>query len=334
MDAVAILREQLNNLPVVQDVSIRDRTANEFYMDLVLRHKEKAVIHAVILDRAFPQVVAQTIENVGQENGYLVIIAPYVSPVSAQLLQEHGAGYVDYSGNCVIRMDSVYIRDQGHPNRYAKENRARSVFAPSAHTTSVILRTLLKDVSRVWRIQELATEVGCSIGLVSRIKTYLCEQRWSVFDRDGMKITDARALLQEWSHVYVPPQEIGCYTLDALPEFEKRFAEICTGVNIRACLTGFAGGVRYAPVVRYNKVHVLAHTEDIATLLEATGCKTVESGANIVIYVADAEAFYTDSRIVDGVNVASPVQVYLDCMRLQGRGEEMAEAVFDKEICR
>ena len=30
--------------------------------------------------------------------------------------------------------------------------------------------------------------------------------------------------------------------------------------------------------------------------------------------------------------VASPVQVFLDCMEMKGRGEEMAETVFSKEI--
>ncbi len=33
-----------------------------------------------------------------------------------------------------------------------------------------------------------------------------------------------------------------------------------------------------------------------------------------------------------GHQVASPVQVYLDCMNLKERGEEMAEAIFAKEI--
>jgi hypothetical protein len=32
--------------------------------------------------------------------------------------------------------------------------------------------------------------------------------------------------------------------------------------------------------------------------------------------------------------VASPVQVFLDCMSLKGRGEEIAEAILDKEICK
>ena len=36
--------------------------------------------------------------------------------------------------------------------------------------------------------------------------------------------------------------------------------------------------------------------------------------------------------VIDNSRVASPVQIYLDCMQLKGRGEEMAESIFNKEI--
>ena len=102
--------------------------------------------------------------------------------------------------------------------------------------------------------------------------------------------------------------------------------------GINCYLTGFAGGVRYAPVVRYTKVHLLMSERDINTFLEAARCKKVNSGANVQIHVLQSDELLYDAREIRDQLVASPVQVYLDCMRLQGRGEEMAEAILAKEI--
>jgi len=99
-----------------------------------------------------------------------------------------------------------------------------------------------------------------------------------------------------------------------------------------AYLSGFAGGVRYAPVVRYNKIHLMVRERDLNGFLEAAACKQVDSGANVQIHVLPSDEMLHDARIIKNQQVASPVQVYLDCMRLKGRGEEIAEAILTKEI--
>ena len=50
------------------------------------------------------------------------------------------------------------------------------------------------------------------------------------------------------------------------------------------------------------------------------------------MYIADSDEVFTDCREINQSIVASPLQVFLDCMQLKGRGEEMAEAVYAKEI--
>jgi len=52
----------------------------------------------------------------------------------------------------------------------------------------------------------------------------------------------------------------------------------------------------------------------------------------IQIHVLSSDEMLHDARNIKDQQVASPVQVYLDCMRLKGRGEEMAEAILAKEI--
>ena len=275
-------------------------------------------------------------ERASRSNGqlYCIIMAPYISDASAKICETYGVGYCDLSGNCLIQMDSIYISNKGNPNRYPVENHAKTIFKSSAKTTSLILRELMKDVSKRWKIKELAEKVGCSIGMVSRVKTYLCEQSWAVMDSSGLHITDAESLMKEWSRAYEIPEAISCYTIESIPRFEEKCYAAYRNNGVSLCLTGFSGGVRYAPVVRYTKAHVWVDRKDITDFLNLTECKKVDSGANVTAYIADSDEVFVDCREINQSRVASPVQVYLDCMQLKGRGEEMAEAVFSKEICK
>ena len=333
IESISVLKELLGRVPVVEDIQIADESEHGFTVILQERGSGSFEIHVTCLKRAVPSSVK---EVVSQSNGqlYCIIMAPYISDASAKICETYGVGYCDLSGNCLIQMDSIYISNKGNPNRYPVENHAKTIFKSSAKTTSLILRELMKDVSKRWKIKELAEKVGCSIGMVSRVKTYLCEQSWAVMDSSGLHITDAESLMKEWSRAYEIPEAISCYTIESIPRFEEKCYAAYRNNGVSLCLTGFSGGVRYAPVVRYTKAHVWVDRKDITDFLNLTECKKVDSGANVTVYLADSDEVFVDCREINQSRVASPVQVYLDCMQLKGRGEEMAEAVFSKEICK
>ncbi|MBR4209749.1 MAG: hypothetical protein IKQ96_06000 [Lachnospiraceae bacterium] len=333
MESVRIIRELLEKVPAVQDIQITDRS-EQGYTVIFKEHGNDTVNMAVIcLNRAVPSAVKEVIEKKCGDT-YCVITAPYISEASARICEQSGVGYCDFSGNCLIQTDLIYISSKGNPNLYPSDNHAKTIFKSSAKMTSRILRVLMKDVSKVWKIKELAETAGCSIGMVSRVKTYLCEQSWATMDSGGLHITDAETLMREWSRAYEIPDSVSCYTLDSIPLFEEKCFKAFKEHSIRLCLSGFSGGVRYTPVVRYTKAHVWVAREDLSVFLDLTGCKMVDSGANVTVYIADSEEVFADCRVINQSSVASPVQVFLDCMQLKGRGEELAEAVLSKEICR
>ncbi len=330
-EASAVLSDLFGKVPGIRDFRISDVTSHELKGEISLYNGEIISIVAHLLDRAVPKTVAEITVRCGKEMDYTIIMAPYISEASAKLCKDSDMGYCDYSGNCLISYHTLYISNQGNPNKYPAEYRPKSVFNPSAQITSRILRELLSDVSKVWKIKKLSEKVGCSIGMASHIKTFLCEQNWAIMDSNGLRLTDPESLLEEWSKKYSVDSMISCYTLEPIPVFEdKCFQAYQEG--IRLCMTGFSGGVRYAPVVRYSKVHIWIQRQDVSAFLKMTGCKEVDSGANVVLYLSPGEDVFVDSREIRGSYVASPVQVYLDCMQIKGRGEEMAEAVFAKEI--
>lgn len=332
-ESVRILKELLEKVPAVEDIQITDRFEQGFTVSFRERGSGTVSIAVTCLNRAVPSAVKEVVKK-NRGDIYRVIMAPYISEASARLCEKSGAGYCDFSGNCLIQTDLIYISSQGNPNLYPTDNHAKTLFKASAKTTSLILRELMKDVSRAWKIKELSEAVGCSIGMASRVKTYLCEQSWAVMDSIGLRITDAEALMREWSRAYEIQDWISCYTLDSLSQFEEKCFNAFQEQNIQLCLSGFSGGVRYAPVVRYTKAHVWVAREDLPAFFDLTGCKRVDSGANVTVYIADSEEVFADRRVINKSSVASPVQVFLDCMQLKGRGEELAEAVLSKEICR
>lgn len=120
--------------------------------------------------------------------------------------------------------------------------------------------------------------------------------------------------------------------LDNPSALEGKLRKLKQDTGIESYLTGFSDGIRYAPVIRYNKVHVYMYSEDIQEAVRYLEIKEVDSGANLVIFPLENDSYIKDCRVIAGDMVVSPLQVCLDSLQLKGRGEELAEAVLKKEI--
>ncbi len=153
---------------------------------------------------------------------------------------------------------------------------------------------------------------------------------------DGYKVIDPESLLMEWSRDYGKKEitSYACYSLDNISVIEERLKKLKIDTGIDSYLTGLSGGVRYTPVVRYNKVHVYIAPEDIQEAIRYLDMKEVNSGSNVVIFLLENDSYIKDYRVIDDLAVVSPLQIYLDCMQIKGRGVEMADAVLRKEILR
>lgn len=71
---------------------------------------------------------------------------------------------------------------------------------------------------------------------------------------------------------------------------------------------------------------------DIERLTDKVDLKPVTSGANVTILKPYDEGVFYNTQGVDGVPVVSAVQIYLDLMKIHGRGEEAAQAVLERVI--
>lgn len=270
-------------------------------------------------------------QKISKQTYCCMVSAPYISPQSSIICEQHDVGYIDLSGNCLIACEGLYIRVEGKANKYKETRKTRAIFDRSAVKSSVILRTMLSDAQKQWRVQDLAEASASSIGQASNVKRVLEEKELAVIGARGFYISKPDDLLEQWAATYhlKPNTVIECYSADSAPEFERKLAELGKNKGVDYALTGFAGGVRYAPAVRYTKVHVYIPLQDVQESIEYLELKRVNSGSNVSIIVPYDPCVLLDIREVQGCRIASPVQVCLELLGLKGRGEELAEAILN-----
>ncbi len=261
---------------------------------------------------------------------YGILVAPYISPQSARLCAENGIGYVDLAGNCRLSFGSVYIERDGKPNPAPQRRELRSLYAPRA---TRVLRVLLQDPKKTWRLQPLAQKAEVSLGQVYNVKKLLADREWIRSEADGLRLADPRALLREWSQSYTYRKNAACdfYSLDAPPEVERKLAAACREVAAPYAFTGFSAAARLAPMVRYQRV--MAYVDgDLAPIVTTLSLKEVSSGANVTLLSPYDDGVFYGAAEVDGLRIASPIQVYLDLIGYRGRGEEAATFLLEQVI--
>lgn len=331
-----IVAEKFLKLPVVQKYEITGKRKDGFFAEVELDDGYGFILYVCVMKDAYPALVKEKTKSLPEkkQDESFIIIAPYISDETAEICETEGIGFFDYAGNCLFCRHSVYLREKGNKNPQPKKRGQSSVFERSSEVSSVILREMFLDISRSWKLMHLAERVNCSIGQVFKVKDFLCRNAWAEMTKDGLKLMQPENILREWSKVYGKTENpaVSCYSLDGAADLEKKLRKMKEYTGMDYYLTGFSGGVRYTPVVRYNRVHVYLESENIKEAMEFLECKEVENGQNLIIFPIEKESCIRSSEEKQGYSVVSPVQIYLDCMQIKGRGEEMAEAVMRKEI--
>lgn len=261
---------------------------------------------------------------------YGVLVVPFISADGARVCEEAGLGYLDLAGNCRLAFGTVFVEKQGRPNPFAARRDLLSLYRPKA---SRILRVLLADPKREWKMKDLAAEAGVSLGHVANVKRALFEREWAAAGPEGVRLTKPDALLADWVENYDLRQREArdYYSMDGPGEVESRLAAVARRVGSKVALTGFSAAVRLAPFVKYQRAmaYVMGDEEAAVKGLEL---KKVESGANTTLLIPKDEGVFYGTSEIDRVPVVSPLQAYLDLVSFRGRGEEAAEFLLDKVI--
>lgn len=199
---------------------------------------------------------------------YGILAAPYISPRSAEICTQNGIGYVDLAGNCLITFENIFIKKEGGPNPFARKRELRSLYSPRAER---VLRVLLNQPKRIWKIQELAKEANVSLGQCHNVKELLANREWITFEdkgkRKGYRVSEPLALLNEWADNYDfrKNRVMELYSAMSVAEIEKAlFRDTKQAPN--CALAGFSAAARLGTASRYQRVMAFASEEAVEAL--------------------------------------------------------------------
>lgn len=267
----------------------------------------------------------------GARGSYGVFVAPWISAAAARICREAGMGYVDLAGNCYLVFGGVHIERDGRPNPFAAKRELRSLYSPKA---ARVVRVLLCDPRRRWKLQALADEAQVSLGQAHKVKSLLADREWLLAEANGIGLRDPADLLMEWARSYSRQKRKAYhyYTSETLAKAEESLATACSHSGIRYALAAFSAAARYAPFVRYQRVFAYLEEHRLAELVQSLHLKETSSGANLVLWIPDDEGVWYGAQVLAGADVTSSIQTYLDLRSLHERGDEAARFLLEQEI--
>ena len=318
----------------IKSQASKEAVRPDFLVKLTLPKGEKYLV-VEIKTSGQPRLAREAVNQILRyrdlfRDSYGVFLAPYISPKAGEICRQEGIGYIDLAGNCYLCFDAVYIEQEGRPNAFKEKRDLRSLYSPKAER---VLRVLLNNPKEIWKMKELADEAQVSLGQISNVKKLLMDREWIQTETSGFVLSEPEELLRKWADNYTfrRNQVRDYYSLKSVAEIESVLAEICNRKALKYALTGFSGAARLSPAVRYQRAIAYVEQDD-EDLLSQMGLKRVTSGANLSLLSPHDSGVFYGSRVIDGIRIASPIQVYLDLSGFRGRGEEAANALLDQVI--
>lgn len=256
-----------------------------------------------------------------------MLVSPYLSPESRSICLDHNVAYLDLYGNARLALGNVYI-ERSVPDRPKSEVRAqRSLFTPRA---GAILRVLLRDPARAWRVKELAEAANASLGHVSNVRKALLDREWAELREDGLVLVQPDALLRSWREIYSQStdQQISGYTVLHGDQLRSRLSDcLSPGPQPpRAICASSSAAQWFAPYVRDGTHSYYVDEPGMQMLKETLQLTHATRGANVILRIPKDETMFEDAvQPVPRIFCTNPVVTYLDLWNGNDREREAAD---------
>lgn len=263
----------------------------------------------------------------------LLVVAPYLSPRTRELLQEAGAGWFDATGNFRLQIDrpAVFIERSGasrNPFSDADDRRLKSLKGPSA---ARIVRALLDEQLPIG-VRALAEVAEVGAATSSRVSDLLVREELANRDEDG-RITDVKkaSLVRRWSSDYgisssnQPVPVLAPRGLDqvitSLRGYKDEYA-VTAEAAARAYLP--KGSAAVAPLSLLT-----VFVPNAVTASESLALRPAERGANVVLVEPFDDVVFRGTTKQSRLTYAAASQVVADLLTGPGRAPEEAKALIE-----
>lgn len=256
-----------------------------------------------------------------------ILIAPYLSPEGQALCRESEVGFLDLAGNARVVFNGIFIERIVGNKPPAARRELRSMFKPKS---AQILRVMLRNPRRAWRVTELAEAADVSLGHVSNVRTALLDREWARVSPEGLCLSEPDKLLDAWREAYEPPagRRWRFYTTLHSSAFEEaaRKALLAAESGGQAIFASFSAAQWLAPYARVSTQFFYADDAGLDRLQELLKLSSASKGENVIITVPKDRGLIRDTvEAAPGILCTSPVQTYLDLTASGERGREAAD---------
>ena len=256
-----------------------------------------------------------------------ILIVPYLSPEGQALCRESGAGFLDLAGNARLVFDGVFIERIVPSKPPTIRRELRSMFKPKS---AQILRVMLRNPRRSWRVTELAKAAEVSLGHVSNVRTALLDREWARVSPQGLSLSEPDKLLDTWREAYESPlgRRLRFYTTLHSSAFEEAARKALRAAEDggQAVFASFSAAQWLAPYARVSTQFFYADDAGLNRLQELLKLSSASKGENVIITVPKDRGLLHDTiEAAPGILCTSPVQTYLDLAAAGERGREAAD---------
>ena len=265
------------------------------------------------------------------EEPWSLLVAESISPGAKELLRTERVGYYDSGGSLYLPAPGAYFYIEKPPPK----NLAKSVRALFTGRRAQVLHALLVHHQDWFGVTQLAQQAMVSPATASQVLTELERFDWLVARGQGPSkerhLREPGALLDAWGKQLVlirPPTLRRYYVPSTKPDaLATRIGQAFDAHDVQYAVSHEAAAQRHAPFLsRVSQVRarmlIGANADAAIGELEARG---VSEGANLVIIEARSSGELLFRERVGDLWLASPIQIYLDLLRGEGRSKEMAE---------
>ena len=260
-----------------------------------------------------------------------VVVAEAISPGAKELLRKERVGYYDSGGSLFLPAPNIYVYvDKPPPRTFARS--IRSLFSGRR---AQVLHALLLRHEHWFGVGALAELASASPATVSEVLIELERFDWMEARGRGPKkerrLAKPDVLLDEWArHLAVTRRPaIRRYYVPRVDAAELvGMAAAALGAHgVEYAITGEAAGQHYAPFLSHlSRVHCrVPMGPAVEDTLGKLGARDVDEGTNLVVIESRLPGELSFRELANGIWFASPVQVYLDLLRTEGRAKELAQ---------
>ncbi|MFZ2294048.1 MAG: type IV toxin-antitoxin system AbiEi family antitoxin [Polaromonas sp.] len=348
LETLRVLPDVRANLESWDPVTLAGDRRHDAQIDLRIAGKSFTLLIEVkkaVYPRDVHQVLWQFKEfsrnrSVAQGDGETLslLVAESISPGAKDLLRTERVGYYDSGGSLFLPAQGAYLYIDRPPPRTL----AKSVLSLFSGRRAQVLHTLLVRHQNWFGVKELAEQSQVSPATASQVLTELERFDWLASRGQGPSkerhLAEPGALLDAWAKqlasIRSPVQRRYYVPSMKADTLVQHIGQVFAAQEVGYAISFEAAAQRYAPFlssISQVRARLLVSAAADAAI-GALGAREVNEGANLVIIEAKSPGELLFREQVDSIWLASPIQVYLDLLRGEGRAKEMAEHLRKERI--